>query len=610
MTLGNMLARLAKIKNMTNRYRFIDYQRAAGDAPVTVPAHALYPEPERDAAGRIVRIRPAARKLSGREILKLFEPYVSSRFMDQFRAVVPLAAYLVLFQILILRQLVEDSWVVTGGLFAVIVGLMFFMEGLKLGLMPFGTVIGATLPRKSSLPVVLLITLLLGIGVTFAEPAISALKTAGQNVAVERAPYLYALLNDWADALVLVVGASVGLAAVVGTLRFLYGWSLKPLIYLSLVPVLGLSIYAASVPELRSALGLAWDTGAVTTGPVTVPLVLSLGIGIAAAAGKGDSGLSGFGIVTLASLFPIGGVLLLLIYVASTASPAEIIAAAAASQSAAQSAALAWYEQSPGLEIVLGVRAILPLVLFLFFVLSIMLREKLPQRSEIFLGIALTIIGMCIFNLGLTYGLSRLGGSAGGLVPVAFMQIDGFKDSPLYVYAVGLTLALLFAWVLGFGATVAEPALNALGITAEQLTNGVFKKRTLTLAVSAGVAFGIALGLAKLIFDLPLIWMILSGYALAVVLTFLSSEEFVNVAWDSAGVTTGPITVPLVLALGLGFGNATNAIEGFGILSMASVGPIITVMLSGLWSRYKANAQIHAANKSVADNIESIGSSV
>lgn len=104
--------------------------------------------------------------------------------------------------------------------------------------------------------------------------------------------------------------------------------------------------------------------------------------------------------------------------------------------------------------------------------------------------------------------------------------------------------------------------------------------------------------------------MILTGYLLAVVLTFFSSEEFVNVAWDSAGVTTGPITVPLVLALGLGFGNATNAVEGFGILSMASVGPIITVMISGLWSRHKANAQIHAAKESPAENIAVAGSIV
>ena len=584
---------------MKNSYRYLDFQRATGSGRQDISLIRLYPEAEKDATGRIVRIRPLVTTIESREMIMLLKPYISRRFMDQFKAVVPLAVYLVLFQILILRQLVQDSWIITGGLFAVIVGLMFFMEELKLDLMPFGTVIGATLPRKSPLPVVLLVTLLLGVGVTFAEPAISALKTAGQNVAVDRAPYLYVLLNEWTRELVLVVGASVGLAAVVGTLRFLYSWSLKPLIYASLVPVLALSIYSASVPELSKALGLAWDTGAVTTGPVTVPLVLSLGIGIAAAAGKGGSGLSGFGIVTLASLFPIAGVLLLLLYVASTTTPEQIIAAA--SHAATQSVASGWFEQSPGLEIVLGIRAILPLVLFLFLVLKVMLKAELQHRSEIFLGIGFTIIGMCIFNLGLTYGLSKLGGGAGALVPVAFMNVDGFANSPIYTYAVGLTLALLFAWVLGFGATVAEPALNALGITAQQLTNGVFKKRTLVLAVSAGVAFGIALGLLKLIFNLPLIWLVLPGYFVAVILTILSSEEFVNVAWDSAGVTTGPITVPLVLAMGLGFGDATHAVEGFGILSMASIGPIITVMISGLWSRYRATSEVRAAAKHTAE---------
>jgi Protein of unknown function (DUF1538) len=215
--------------------------------------------------------------------------------------VVPLAAYLVLFQLLILRQVVADPWTVTGGLLAVIVGLMFFMEGLKLGLMPFGTVIGDTLPRKSPLPLVLVITLLLGIGVTFAEPAIGALKTAGQNVAVERAPYLYAMLNDWSGALVLVVGASVGLAAVIGTLRFLYGWSLKPLIYVTLVPVLGLSLHAAGDLDLRTALGLAWDSAGVTTGPITVPLVLAMGLGF----GNATHAVEGFGILSMASIGPI-----------------------------------------------------------------------------------------------------------------------------------------------------------------------------------------------------------------------------------------------------------------------------------------------------------------
>ena len=576
---------------------FAIYLSAHRDPKNEVSANRLTTLPEFDDDGKPIAIGRPLVRLTAAEVLRLIRPYVATRFMDQVRTVVPLALYLALFQVVILKQAVQDSMLIAAGLVAVIIGLMFFMEGLARGLMPFGQIIGSTLPRKSPLPLVMFITLLLGIGVTFAEPAIGVLQAAGQNISVERAPYLFALLNDWANVLVLVVGASVGLAAVLGTVRFLMGWSLKPIIYLALAPVLALTVYCAADPDLRVTLGLAWDAGAVTTGPVTVPLVLSLGIGISAAAGKSDSGLSGFGIVTLASLFPILGVMLLAMYVASTVTPAEIIEAARLAASAAQDMRLPWYERSPGAEIVLGIRAIVPLVIFLFLVLTLVLRERLPNRGEIFYGIGLTVIGMCIFNIGLTYGLTKLGGTAGGMVPAAFTEVQGIEDSPLYAYAVGLIIALAFAWFLGFGATVAEPALNALGVTAEELTEGVFKKKTLIVAVSFGVAFGIALGLTKLVFDLPLVWLIVPGYLAAIVLTMFSSETFVNVAWDSAGVTTGPITVPLVLAMGIGFGNATDAVEGFGILCMASIGPILTVMITGLWARFKANREVRAARR-------------
>ena len=111
------------------------------------------------------------------------------------------------------------------------------------------------------------------------------------------------------------------------------------------------------------------------------------------------------------------------------------------------------------------------------------------------------------------------------------------------------------------------------------------------IAVSVGVACGIALGLAKIIFDLPLAGLLIPLYLLSVIFTALSSEEYVNIAWDSAGVTTGPITVPLVLAMGLGFGNAVGAVEGFGILSMASIGPILSVMATGLWVQFRDKRQ-------------------
>ncbi|MEO5367300.1 MAG: DUF1538 domain-containing protein [Magnetococcus sp. WYHC-3] len=571
---------------MGRNVRFADLQREVRVDRQEISYNRLTPRITLGPDGRpLVPYIPPRVTLTFRDIRRLLRHYTRGRFLEQFKAVVPLAVYLVLFQVLILRQLVSDSWSITGGLLAVIVGLMLFMEGLKLGLMPFGETIGHLLPTKSSLPMVLFIAFLLGMGVTFAEPAIGALKTAGQIVQVTQAPYLYALLNLWSDALVLVVGAGVGLAAVLGALRFLHGWSLKPLIYTALVPAVLLTLYCAADPHLVSLLGLAWDCGGVTTGPVTVPLVLALGIGIAAATGNGNSALSGFGIVTLASIFPVAGVLGLGVLLSWLHTPESIIALVQTGTEAAQIPA--WYSVSPGADVVMGVRAIVPLVLFLLLVLRLVLREPIHDAGVMAYGITLAVLGMVIFNLGLTYGLSRLGGQAGALVPAAFTHIQAVLQSPLYVPLVGWILALTFAWFLGFGATLAEPALNALGVTVENLTQGVFRKSTLMLAVSLGVAFGLALGVAKIIFDLPLAWLMLPLYALAVALTALSSEEYVNIAWDSAGVTTGPITVPLVLAMGLGVGDAVQVVEGFGILAMASICPILVVLLVGQWLRLR-----------------------
>jgi hypothetical protein len=499
--------------------------------------------------------------------------------------VVPLAAYLILFQILILRHPIDSALMLGGGLMAVIVGLAIFMEGLNTGLMPFGTLIGDNLPKKASMTVVLIIIGMLGVGVTFAEPAIGALQAFGSSVDVNSAPYLYELLNNWTMPLVLMVGGGVGLAAILGTVRFVRGWSLKPMIYCALAPVMILTGYAWLDPNLRSVLGLAWDCGAVTTGPVTVPLVLSLGIGIANAAGKGQSSLSGFGVVTLASLFPILAVLILAIFMSLTVTPDEIRQAAQLASDAVAVAPTAW-DQTPLIEIVTGVRAILPLVLFLMFVLFIVLRSKLPNRMVTFYGLMLSIVGMCIFNVGLTYGLGAIGSQTGSVLPAAFMELPVSQFSPIFPELVGICIVIAFAFLMGFGATLAEPALNALGLTVQNLTNGAFKKSMLMYSVATGVAVGIAMGIAKLVIGFDLMTVLIPLYLVGVLLTIFSTEEFVNVAWDSAGVTTGPVTVPLVLAMGLGLGSAVSAVEGFGILSLASICPILAVLTMGLVIQY------------------------
>ncbi len=565
--------------------RYGDFVREVNLHHRRLSFNRLAPAGERQEDGTYRPYAPGRLRLDAFEVSRLVGPYSATRLLEQTRAVAPLAAYLALFQLLILRAAVADSWTITFGLVAAIVGLMLFMEGLRLGLMPFGEAIGNNLPRKSPLWLVLTIAMLLGIGVTFAEPAIGALQTVGAIVDVHKAPYLWLLLNERAGALVLAVGAGVGLAAVLGTLRFLQGWSLKPFIYLSVVPTLLLTAVLHFDDDLRVVIGLAWDCGAVTTGPVTVPLVLSLGIGIAAAAGKGNSSLSGFGIVTLASLFPIIAVMLLALHVASGIAPADIVAAAEAAQRAA---APGWWSVSPAAEIIGGIRAIVPLVVFLFLVFGLILKERLREADIVLFGLVLCVLGMIVFNLGLTYGLAKLGAQSGGIIPAAFAPVDGLDSSPMYGFVLGILIAMVFAWVLGFFATMAEPALNALGMTVEDLTAGAFKKRSLMLAVSIGVGVGITAGVLKIVFEIPLGYLLVPGYTLAVILSWLSNEEFVNIAWDSAGVTTGPVTVPLVLAMGLGFGNAVSAIEGFGILSMASISPIVAVLGTGLWVQRRA----------------------
>jgi hypothetical protein len=384
--------------------RFSEFVRDVSINQEFVSYNALTPTLELDEDGIPRPYRPKNLRLRPIDVQRLLTPYVAPRFVDQLKAVVPLALYLVLFQIVVLRQTVGEPWSVSWGLAAVIIGLMLFMEGLRLGLMPFAETIGDTLPKKSKLPVVLIIAFMLGVGVTVAEPAIGALQVVGSIVDVRKAPYLHVLLTEWTAALLLAVGVGVGLATVIGTLRFLNGWSLKPLVYLTLAPTLALTVYCAADPELAKVLGLAWDCGAVTTGPVTVPIVLALGIGIAAAGGKGESSLAGFGIITLASLFPIIGVMTLAVFVASQVSPEVVIQNFEAL--AAQEAPTPWYAETPAREIVNGFRAVVPLIIFLFLVLRFVLGEKVREAGILGYGLLLCVLGMIVFGVGLSYGLS------------------------------------------------------------------------------------------------------------------------------------------------------------------------------------------------------------
>jgi hypothetical protein len=698
--------------------------------------------------------------------------FSKDKVVEQIQCVWFIILYLVVFQLLILGLPIVYSLMIAVGIGIVIVGLAFFMEGLRLGLMPLGETLGSTLPRKKifgipCLPASLAFGFVLGAFATFAEPAIGVLRAAGSGVDPTLAPLLWTILNTGATNLVNSVGAGVGIAVLLGVLRFYKGWSLKPFIYVGVIVLSTFTLYFQfSDARLQHVLGLAWDCGAVTTGPVTVPLVLALGIGVCRIVSTGGSSNSGFGVVTLASLFPILAVLCYATflfetkdYYFATYSKADwhtiaiekskldgddkygtnynpdlqrfgdivamrrIAAAGGASEGdAARSLSkkdLAEVQASlkdtgklpdgyslqtqiaearitatpldpedngsretvqvagtntvivrdgvdtpeelwdPGTEIMAALTnnfdffpntfkpdedvngngklddgediytydattgllvynkegevnpaavldgpdqdrgaiegalwAIVPLCSILLLVLVVGLKQPPKHYDELFIGILCAVIGMGLFNLGIALGLTPLGEQLGGNVVSSFAAIEpwaaeGFVDPMFASSNMGKALAILFGFILGYGATLAEPALNALGSTVEKITVGAFKKSLLMQTVATGVALGISTGVAKIAFNLDLWYLLVPPYIILMLITYLSSEEFVNFGWDSAGVTTGPITVPLVLDMGHGIGSKTGAIDGFGVLALASIGPIITVLTVGLIVRKK-----------------------
>lgn len=514
--------------------------------------------------------------ITPRLVYAILGPYFAGKIVDQVRSVLPISAFLFLFQLLVIRRGVTDSIEITMGLTAVVLGLMFFMEGLRLGLMPLGTVIGSTLPAKAGLRLILGFAFVVGIGATYAEPAISTLKAAGGNVQPGESALLYQMLNGSSALLVASVGIGVGIATALGVLRFVRQWSLKLLLLPTLATALTLTILAELNADTRDITALAWDTGAVTTGPVTVPLVLALGIGVSTVLGKSDTGMSGFGIVTLASLWPVIMVLLasFFVYATGTMPGATDGVLNAAGTTAAEGETLT---ELIATSIRAALQAIVPLVLLLYVVQRFVLKEDVRHLDQVMLGVVFALIGLLLFSIGLGRGLIPLGEQVGSNVPAAFAPPDA-----LYGETGGRIVAMTFAFVLGYGATLAEPALNALGVTVEEVTAGAFKKTLLMQAVAVGVGAGLATGIAKIIFDVPITYLVVPCYAVLVLVTVFSDEKYVNIGWDSAGVTTGPITVPLVLAMGLGVGGAVGVADGFGMLAMASIGPIMSVLTLGL----------------------------
>ena len=474
-----------------------------------------------------------------------------------FRNLLPIILVVGIFQFLVIRQ-VPDNWLsMTIGLGVVMIGVAMFLQGLELGVFPIGKNLSNELTRKGSLPLLMAFGFFLGFAAVIAEPALIAVAEQAELISEGR-------INGFT--LRLLVASSVGVVVSLGVLRTLVGHSLHWYMIIGYLVVVTVTFFA---PE--EIVGLAYDSGGVTTNIVTVPLIAALGIGLAVSLRGRSPLIHGFGLVGLAVMVPMISVQIYGIIVYTFGAAREVTEGVAAAIdpevtdviTAAGGSLLLGMLRDLGLMI----RDVLPIITVILVFQYFVIRKHIAHVHMVMVGFVMVIVGLYAFVVGLKMGLFPVGQS----MAEQLIELDRW----LFVY--------LFAFAIGFATTMAEPALIAIGHKAEEAAQGKLKANVIRLLVAAGVAVGITIGVHRIISGDSIHFYVMGGYAVVILLTFLSPKYIVALAYDLGGVTTSEVTVPLITALGIGLATHIPGrnvmIDGFGLIAFASIFPIISVMV-------------------------------
>ncbi len=475
---------------------------------------------------------------------------------ESFRDLLPIVLVILFFQLAIIQS-IPENWLSTAiGLVIVGVGLAIFLLGLEVGIFPVGEKLASDFAHKGSTFWIIIFAFLIGFGTTIAEPALYV-------IAVKAAQISSGRIDE--TVLRLVVALSVGFAIVLGVYRIIKGHQVHYYIISGYLLVVATTAFAP-----HEIVGLAYDLGGVTTSTVTVPLVAALGIGLASTIKGRNPVLDGFGLIAFASLTPMIFVQLYGIVVYELIEPVkaavvdiEIITAEAVAHSE-----ITFLSLTMGLLYVL--KDVFPILAVIFFFQYFIIKKPIKDIKTVLIGFGLVILGLDAFIVGLEMGLFPLGET------MAQQLTQGSSNVIIYV----------FAFSIGFSTTMAEPALSAIAKKAKEISDGKINDFVLRIFVAFGVAVGIALGAFRIVDGGHIVYYIIVGYAFVIALTFIAPKYIIAIAYDSGGVTTSTVTVPLVAALGLGL--ATNIsgrdplVDGFGLIAFASLFPMITVMLYGV----------------------------
>ena len=445
-----------------------------------------------------------------------------------------------------------------------IVGMALFTLGSEVSMTQIGTHMGAKLTKSRKLWLILTVSFLLGVAITVAEPDLQVLATNVPNIDT--------------TVLIITVSVGVGIFLLLSMLRILL---VIPLRWMLLVFYALIFILAALVD--KDFLAVAFDSGGVTTGPMTVPFIMALGVGVSSIRSDSHAQTDSFGLVALCSIGPILAVMLLgFIYRGSADGTAAMVL------SNYQDTVELGHNYISSLPAYLKevVIALLPIVAFFLVFQVVSLRLRRLPFMRILVGLVWTCIGLVLFLTGVNVGFSSLG----------YILGERLAAPGLRYWLI--PLAMLMGWFI----INAEPAVHVLNKQVEELSAGAISARAMGISLSIAVSSAMGLGMVRVLTGVSILWFVVPGYVLALAMAFFVSQTFTAIAFDSGGVASGPLTATFMLPFAMGACTAMGGnimTDAFGIVALVAMMPLITVQAMGVVYVIKSRRQAKTVAQSV-----------
>lgn len=433
------------------------------------------------------------------------------------------------------------------GSILLVVGVGLFTIGVDMAMTPIGSHIGSAVMKRRSLGFALFISFLVGAFVTVSEPDLQVL--AGQVPSIPNPVIIGA------------VALGVGIFLAVAMLRIFLGISLRTLLLIFYPLIIVLAFFLPA-----DYIGVAFDAGGVTTGPMTVPFIIALGVGVASSRSDSDAQNDSFGLVAISSIGPILTVMLLGVVYPGGGNDYTPVVVPEIADSLELWALFASEFPRFFHEVAL---ALMPIIVFFAAFQVFKLRLHGTELTQIVIGIFYTYIGLVLFLTGVNAGFLPVGNYLG--------QLIGALEYNWVIVPLGM--------VIGYFIVQAEPAVHVLGKQVLEVTAGAIPGKALSVSLSIGIAISVGLAMLRILTGLPLLWLIVPGYMIALVLSFFVPTIFTAIAFDSGGVASGAMTATFLMPLAMGLctsvgGDVTQ--DAFGVVAMVAMTPLITIQLLGL----------------------------